>query len=230
MGYERRMDVSRGFKAMFGDPKWALKLLLALVFSILIVTGPAVIGYWMRYVRNVAEGHDDVLPEWNEFGTYWVHGVLVILAAIVYVIVGLILLVIGIIPAVILLQAAVVEYAMTEQAGSLFALRTIWHRITTTTSFWVAWVIGLGLSVGVNVVSSVFTTPNSAASRSLGFIIGAVLGLYVSFVEADLYGQYARDAYGLTTSPGTQPPHGAYPPPPPSPGGYAPPPPLGGAH
>jgi hypothetical protein len=225
------MDITRSFKAMFEDPEWVTKLLLAFVLSVLIVTGPAVIGFWMRYVRNVAEGHDDVLPSWNEFGAYWVRGLLVILAGIVYVIVGLILLIIGIIPAVILLQAAVVEYAMTEEAGSLFALRTIVRRITTTTSFWLAWVIGLGLSIAVNIVTGVFNASGSSGPRALGFIVGAVLGLYVSFVEANLYGQYARDAYGPSAATGgAYHPPGAYPPPPPpppAPGGYAPPPPLG---
>lgn len=226
------MDIGRAFRAPFEDPQWPLKLLLAFVFPILIVTGPAVIGYWIRYVRNVAEGHDDVLPEWNDFGAYWVRGVLVILVGILYVFVGLLLFGIGVIPAVILLQAVVIEYAMTERAGSLFALGTVWRRITTATSFWLAFVLSFALSFAQVIVSGALSAPASSAAKGLGFFVGAVLGLYVSFVEADWYGQYARQAYAQSVAAtGAYRPPGAYTPPPPTPpGGYAPPPPLGGAH
>ena len=103
------MDIGRAFKAIFDDPQWVVKLLLFFVFEILVVTSPAVVGYSMQYLRNVSEGHDTPLPDWSGFGQYWVRGLLVFLAAFVYVIVGLLLLVIGIIPALITLEAAVVE-------------------------------------------------------------------------------------------------------------------------
>ncbi|HEY3318819.1 MAG TPA: DUF4013 domain-containing protein [Coriobacteriia bacterium] len=225
------MDIGRGFKAVFEDPQWVMKLGLALVFEILVVTAPAVIGFWMEYLRNVASG-DDRLPEWGAFGTYWVRGLLVILAAIVYIIVGLLLLVVGVIPAMILFQAAVVEYAMTGEAGSLFSIKTVFRRIMNTTSFWLAWAVGLGLGVAINIVTSGFSSSDSSGARLLGSVIGAILGIYVAAVEFNLYGQYAREAYGLVPAP-AQAVGGGYappPPPPPTPTGCPPsePPPLPG--
>lgn len=218
------MDIGRSFRAMFEDPHAASKLLLALLFSILVVTGPAVIGFWLRYVKNVAEGRDGVLPDWSGFGTYWVRGLLVILSSIVYVIVGLILLIVGIIPALITLQAAVIEYAMTEQAGSLFAIGTVWRRITTVTSFWVAWLLAIALGIGASAITSALAAPDSSALRGLGFVVNAVLSLYVSLVSAGLYGQYARQAYVFGPPVGAVPPPQGTQPPPPAPGGYMPPP------
>ncbi len=222
------MNLERAFKAMFDDPKWVTKLLLAFVFEILIVTGPAVGGYWLQYMRNVARGQDTPLPEWDRFGTYWVQGFMVFVAAMVYIVVGLLLLIIGIIPAAILLQAAVVEYAITERVGSLFALGSIWKKVTTYTSFWTAWAVGLGLGVVINVVTGIFRAGSNTSFTALGSLIAVVLGLYTLAVESHMYGQYAATAYGLarTDAIGYPPPQTAYAPPPPAPGGYAPPPPA----
>jgi hypothetical protein len=208
------VDIGRAFKAIFEDPSWPVKLLLAFVFEVLVVTGPAVVGYFLQYMRNVAEGHDVPLPEWNAFGTYWVHGLLVILAAIVYVFVGLLLFIIGVIPAVILLQAAVVEYAMTWRGGSLFALRTVWRRVAAHTEFWTAWLIALAMGVVSSAITSPLTSAHNSAVNGLGGLIGAAIGLYTLAVSQHLYGQYARFAYGYAAP--TRPQQ-------PAPGGYVPP-------
>jgi hypothetical protein len=212
------MDIGRAFRAMFDDPAWVGKVLLALLFQVLVVTGPAVLGYYLQYIRNVAEGRDVPLPEWSGFGTYWVRGILVILAAIVYVIVGLLLFVIGIIPALITLQGAVIEYAMTGRAGSLFALGSVWRRITTYSQFWLAWILAIALGVAVSIVTAPFSAAHSTTVNAIGGILGVVLGLYVGIVSQHLYGQYARVAYVLAPSRAA----------PTVSGGYAPPPPSGG--
>ena len=218
------MDIGRAFRAVFDDPAWVVKLGVAFLFEILVVTGPAVIGYFMQYIHNVAEGHDTPLPDWGGFGTYWVRGVVVILAAIVYVIVGLLLFIIGIIPALILLQGGVIEYAMTGQAGSLFALGTVWRRIAAHSQFWLAWAIGIGLGIVVSIVGTPFSSADSAVVRTVGALIGALLGLYTAVVTQHLYGQYARFAYGYAPVPAPQQQtHTGYPPgAPTSPGGPTP--------
>lgn len=195
------MDIGRSFTAGFDDQQWVTKLLLAFLFSILVVTSPAVLGFWMRYLRNVAEGNDGVLPEWNDFGTYWVRGLLVILAAIAYTIVGLLLLIVGIFPALITLQAAVVEYAMTDRPGALFAIGSVWRRITQSSDFWVALGVGFLLGAVANSITGGLTTADSSSLRALGGVLSAATSIYVSLVGNHLYGQYARRAYATGVAP-----------------------------
>ncbi len=195
------MDIGRAFQAIFDDRAWVSKLLLAFLFEILVVTSPAVVGYFIQYIHNVAEGHDTPLPEWGAFGTYWVRGILVILVAFVYVIVGLLLLIVGVIPALILLQASIIEYAMTGRAASLFALGAVWRRITTHTQFWIALGITLGMGVATSIVTSPFSSARSAGASALGGLLGALIGVYTGMVSQHLYGQYARVAYGRTAPP-----------------------------
>lgn len=194
------MDIGRAFTAVFEDPKWVAKLLLAFLFEILIVTAPAVLGYFLQYLRNVAEGHDTPLPEWGGFGTYWVRGIVVILVAIVYVIGGLLLLIVGVIPAIITLQATIVEYTRTWRVGSLFAIGSVWRRITSHTEFWIAWGIQIAMGIATSIVTTPFSSAQSAGASALGGLIGALLGLYTGIVSQHLYGQYARLAY----APGAQ--------------------------
>jgi hypothetical protein len=212
------MDISRAFRAVFDDPAWPGKLLLAFVFEILIVTFPAVIGYFAQYIRNVAEGRDVPLPEWNAFGTYWVRGLLIFLVGILYIFVGLLLFGIGVIPAVITLQAVVVEYAMTWEGRYLFAMRTAWRHIVGYPQYWIALLISFALGVAVSVVTSPFSGARSAAAAAVGGLISAILGLYVSLVSQHLYGQYARLSHGFAAPPSpAQPTTGGYAPPPPPP-------------
>lgn len=191
------MDIQRAFKVMLEDPNWVTKLGLAFVFQVLVVTSPAVIGYYMQYMRNVSQGQDAPLPEWNDFGGYWIRGFIAGLAALAYVIVGLLLLIIGIIPAMILFQAAVVEYAMTQQAGSLFSVGTIWKRIMAHSEFWTAFAVSVALGFVTSMVTNPLTGADSAVVRIVGGLLASALAVYAGIVTGNLYGQYARGAFGV---------------------------------
>lgn len=78
-----RFDLGRAFRVPFDDPGWVNKALMALVWSLLVVTLPAIYGAQVAYIRSVARG-DERLPDWDGFGQKWVDGLLVALAGLVY--------------------------------------------------------------------------------------------------------------------------------------------------
>jgi hypothetical protein len=115
-----QMDIERAFKAPFADAKWFEKTLWAALWSGLGVTAPAVVGYMLDYTRNVANGYETPLPEWNkEFGRWWVRGFLVLLAGFIFMLPALILLLIGFIP---FIGAIAASGGSTSDAANAFAV------------------------------------------------------------------------------------------------------------
>lgn len=85
------MDIGKSFTYMFDDEKWVQKLaiggLLALVSVIPLVnifTGLVILGYALRVLKNVADGSEEPLPEWDDWGGDWMKGLMVALAGLIY--------------------------------------------------------------------------------------------------------------------------------------------------
>ena len=77
------IDLGRAVRAPFADPAWVNKTLLGLVWTLLVVTAPAVLGAQVEYIRRCAVGNEE-LPDWNDFGDKWVTGLLVAAAGFIY--------------------------------------------------------------------------------------------------------------------------------------------------
>lgn len=78
------MDVARPFKAVFSDPEWFKKLILLGLIGLVPIVNFATYGYLLAYQRSVAEGRDERLPSWSEFGEHFRLGLYVIGATLVY--------------------------------------------------------------------------------------------------------------------------------------------------
>lgn len=79
------MGVRAAFGAVFGDRTWFKKVLLAAVITMIPYVGSiAVIGYTLKYQRDVAWGHPEKLPEWNDFGGHIKTGFFAMIVAFVY--------------------------------------------------------------------------------------------------------------------------------------------------
>jgi len=78
-----KIDLGRAVKAPFADPEWVKKALLGMLWTLLVVTSPAVYGAHLEYIRGVSRGRED-LPEWDDFGTKWVQGFLLSIAGFIY--------------------------------------------------------------------------------------------------------------------------------------------------
>lgn len=79
------MDFNDSVKFIFRDPAWIKKLLLLFLFSMLGITVPAASGYLLEVSRQVRRnGSDALLPEWGDFGTYYIDGLRFLLGTIFY--------------------------------------------------------------------------------------------------------------------------------------------------
>ncbi|MBN1179580.1 MAG: DUF4013 domain-containing protein [Anaerolineae bacterium] len=79
------MDIGRAFGFVFEDEQWFSKLLLGAVISLIPIFGQfALIGYGITVIRNVIAGHPRPLPEWDDLGGYFMDGLMIWIAQIVY--------------------------------------------------------------------------------------------------------------------------------------------------
>lgn len=68
-------DIGRAITYVFQDPQWLKKVLIGGLLVFIPIIGWLIIaGYWLRIIRQVAQGNDVPLPEWNDFGGDLVRG------------------------------------------------------------------------------------------------------------------------------------------------------------
>jgi hypothetical protein len=81
------MDVAKAFTYITEDERWISKLLIALIvtfFSFLIIPIFFLIGYSVAITRNVRNGEPKPLPEWDNWGQFFMDGLYIFLAQLVY--------------------------------------------------------------------------------------------------------------------------------------------------
>jgi len=80
------MDIGKAFTFTFDDEKWINKVLVGGLFvlaSSILIGIPFLIGYMLQLIRNVMQGMEKPLPEWDELGEKFKEGLFL---AIIYVI------------------------------------------------------------------------------------------------------------------------------------------------
>lgn len=107
------MDIDRGVRAPFQDPKWAERVAIGSLISLVPILNFAAQGYMLDYTRAVSYGRDVPLPTWDELGRYWVRGLLAGIAGVLYALPGIILFAMGVIP--------IVAGAITGEGAGVFA-------------------------------------------------------------------------------------------------------------
>lgn len=80
------MDIGRAFNYPRNDPGWIVKLLIFAVCTMVPIVNFAAFGYMLEAVRRVARGDEATLPEWDNFGGYFVDGLRVFVTMLVYAI------------------------------------------------------------------------------------------------------------------------------------------------
>lgn len=78
------MDIGKSFTYVFDDEEWIKKVLIGGVLGIIPIVNFVVAGYAMRVLKNVAEGEERPLPEWDDWGGDWVKGALLMVGAFIY--------------------------------------------------------------------------------------------------------------------------------------------------
>lgn len=78
------MDIAKAFSYVFEDRNWPAKILIGGILSIIPIVNFIPIGYALTALRNIAEGKESPLPEWDNWGGYFSKGLMAFLAGLIY--------------------------------------------------------------------------------------------------------------------------------------------------
>ncbi len=78
------MDIGKAFSYVFEDPNWLKKVGIGGVVLLIPIVNFAVFGYMLTTMKNVAEGQAQPLPEWSDFGGYFMKGLYAFVGLLVY--------------------------------------------------------------------------------------------------------------------------------------------------
>jgi len=69
------MDFGKAFTYVFEDKNWMMKVLVGGLISLIPIAGIIlVIGYMLTAMKNIADGQAEPLPEWSNFGEFFMKG------------------------------------------------------------------------------------------------------------------------------------------------------------
>lgn len=115
-------DFVRPLAFVFDDPRWIAKILLGGVFvlaSAFLIGIFFVYGYMARLVRNVIDGVEHPLPEWEDLGEYFAEGLRLFFVTLLYSLPFAIIAGIFIIPAA--MMGSLNEDAMRQWGGGMMS-------------------------------------------------------------------------------------------------------------
>jgi hypothetical protein len=82
------VDIARAFTYVTEDERWQNKVVVTLILGIIPIVNVAVVGYMLDLIRNMIDGMERPLPDWDDLGGQfvdrWVAGLMTILAGILY--------------------------------------------------------------------------------------------------------------------------------------------------
>jgi len=78
------MDFGLAFSYVFEDEDWVKKLAIASVLCLTVIGIIPVLGWGLEVIRRVIKEEPEPLPDWSEFGQYFVKGLLIVLVGFIY--------------------------------------------------------------------------------------------------------------------------------------------------
>ncbi|HDN79312.1 MAG: hypothetical protein DRI61_10685 [Chloroflexi bacterium] len=78
------MDIGKAFTYVFEDENWLVKILIGGVLMLIPIANLISIGYALQVFRNVAEGQERPLPEWDDWGGYFMKGLMFAIGVLIY--------------------------------------------------------------------------------------------------------------------------------------------------
>ncbi len=112
------LDIAKSFKFPFNDQNWVVKLLIGTVLGIIPIVNFFSLGYAYKVFKKTLNNEEPSLPEWDDWGGYFVQGLLVFVIGLIYLVIPLVILFIGI----GLFSKAAVNSAMGASAAGLYAV------------------------------------------------------------------------------------------------------------
>jgi Protein of unknown function (DUF4013) len=86
-GSGQTFNFGRAFTYVFEDPDWVKKIIIGGLFqlaSMFLIGIPFVLGYFARTMRNVMNGVQRPLPEWDDFGGFFGEGLKLFVVGFLY--------------------------------------------------------------------------------------------------------------------------------------------------
>lgn len=80
------MDYGKSFTYIFEDEKWVSKFLVGVLITLVPIVNFATYGYMIQLLKNVRDGEEYPMPEWDEFGKFFVDGLKFLAGFLVYMI------------------------------------------------------------------------------------------------------------------------------------------------
>jgi len=80
------MDIGKSFSYVFDDKDWLKKVAIGGLLNIVPIVNLIPGGYALRTLKNVSEGKEKPLPEWDDWGGDFMKGLMVFLAWLIYAI------------------------------------------------------------------------------------------------------------------------------------------------
>ena len=78
------MDFGASFSYITEDEDWIKKILIGAVLVLTGIGGIAVSGWMLEIIRRVNDDAQEILPDWSEIGKYFVDGLKLIVAGLVW--------------------------------------------------------------------------------------------------------------------------------------------------
>jgi hypothetical protein len=242
------MEISKSFSYVFEDPRWVSKvaiggaiLLVGTIFSFLLglpLLAALILmaGYMLTVVKNVAEGSTSPLPEWNDFGGFFMKGLYAAIGAIVIYIPAIVLICCAVVMGTVISSAAAnsgdsgTSSSLSSAAGLLilcvqclyilyaivaaiyiYAPMTRYALNGQLSTFWDfrGNLTFIQSNVGGYILALIMAYVASLIG-SLGFILCIIPGFFTLFwaylVGGHIFGQFARGAPAMPTMAPMAPP------------------------
>lgn len=227
------MDFMRGIKYPLQDQEWVKKIAIGALISFVPILNFAAVGFATDSLRNVYQGRETPLPTWDELGTLFVRGLMVVIIQLLWSLPLLVLLC----PAFLLIGLAGAASG-NEEPGALFALANIcvWGlyavaavllaplmmvaqaRFAVSNNFsdampgpvwgelrsnFRSWLIVMGFALLAGVLISVVSVPIVLLTLGLGFFVLIPLQFYLQLAAAHWQAQAHRESVGSVGLPTT---------------------------
>jgi hypothetical protein len=220
------MDLKRGLTFVTRDPEWIVKVLIGTVISLVPILNFTAIGYALDVTRNVNNERETPLPEWNDFGSQFIRGLLAAIIQFIWSLPLLVLLCPLMIPVIsaansesgdpsggaaavafcvpiLILIGVLVLTPFTMAANTRFAITNQFSEampgpvIREVRANWKPWYIILAAAIGFGLVAAAF----SLCTFGFGSILLIPLSFYMQLVVAHWYAQAHRESTGGASIP-----------------------------